>query len=129
MVHKPLLRNARALVLLVDALLASALLAVPPAASADAPAPAATVDLATEAGASLLQAHWRYSDARIVATTFRAPNAQGQPGATADTTNDILPHAGAAEFDDSQWPTIAPSSLSERRGPGRVSFNWYRVDL
>src|SRR2546430_7638871 len=36
-------------------------------------------------------------------------------------------HAGIADFDDSQWPTIAPTSLSERRGAGRVSFNWYRL--
>jgi gluconolactonase len=129
MVHKLLFRNARAVVLLVHALFASALLAVPPAASADAPAPAVAVDLTTEAGASLLQARWHYSDARIVETSFRAPDAQRQPTGAPTTTYDIIPHAGAAEFDDSLWPTIAPGSLSKPRGPGRVSFNWYRIDL
>ena len=115
--------------LLVDALLAGTLLAVGSAASAVTPAPAVTVDLTTDAGVSMMQAHWRYSDARIVETSFRAPDAQGQPTGAANTTHDIIPHAGAADFDDSQWPTIAPSSLSERRGSGRVSFNWYRIDL
>ena len=129
MMHRALFHNGPAVVLLVYALLASVLLAVSPAASADAPAPAATVDLTTEAGVSLMQAHWRYSDARIVEIPFRAPDAQGQPTGAPHTTNDILPHAGAAEFDDSQWPTIAPGSLREPRGPGRVSFNWYRIEL
>ena len=41
--------------------------------------PAAVVDLGTESGAALVQATWRYSDARIVDTSFRAPDAQGQP--------------------------------------------------
>jgi gluconolactonase len=129
MMHKALFHHGPAVVLPVYALLASVLLAVSPAASADAPAPAATVDLTTEAGVSLMQAHWRYSDARIVETPFRAPDARGQPTGAPHVTNDILPHAGAAEFDDSQWPTIAPGSLSEPRGPGRVSFNWYRIEL
>ena len=129
MMHRARFHNGPAVVLLVYALLASVLLAVSPAASADAPAPAATVDLTTEAGVSLMQAHWRYSDARIVEIPFRAPDAQGQPTGAPHTTNDILPHAGAAEFDDSQWPTIAPGSLREPRGPGRVSFNWSRIEL
>ena len=129
MMHRALFHHGPAVVLLVYTLLGSVLLAVSPAASADAPAPAATVDLTTEAGVSLMQAHWRYSDARIVEIPFRAPDAQGQPTGAPHTTNDILPHAGAAEFDDSQWPTIAPGSLREPRGPGRVSFNWYRIDL
>lgn len=129
MMDELLFHDGRAVVLLAYALLASALLAVPPAASADAPAPAAAVDLTTEAGAALLQAHWRYSDARVVETAFRAPDAHGQPTGAPNTTYDIIPHAGAAEFDDSQWPTLAPGSLNERRGAGRVSFNWYRIEL
>jgi gluconolactonase len=129
MVRQLLLGKARVVVPLVHALLASALLALPPAASADAPAPAVAVDLTTEAGASLVQAHWRYSDARIVETGFRAPDAHGQPTGAPTSTYDIIPHAGAADFDDSLWPTIAPESLSKPRGPGRTSFNWYRVDL
>ena len=91
--------------------------------------PAAVVDLGTEAGTELVQATWRYSDARIVETRFRAPDAQGQPTGGPLTTQDISPHAGAVAFDDSQWPVISPTSLAERRGSGRVSFNWYRLTL
>jgi hypothetical protein len=40
---------------------------------------AATVDLTTRAGTSLMQGVWRYSDARVVSTSFRAPDAQGKP--------------------------------------------------
>src|SRR5215475_227781 len=86
-------------------------------------------DLGTKAGAELAQATWRYSDARIVDTRFRAPDAQGQPTGAPLATQDISPHAGAADFDDSQWSVIAPTSLAERRGSGRVSFNWYRMTL
>ena len=91
--------------------------------------PVAVVDLGTEAGTELVQATWRYSDARIVETRFRAPDAQGQPTGGPLTTQDISPHAGAVAFDDSQWPVISPTSLAERRGSGRVSFNWYRLTL
>jgi gluconolactonase len=91
--------------------------------------PAAVVDLATDAGTELMHATWRYSDARIVEVSFRAPDAHGQPTGAPLTTHDIVPHAGAAGFDDSAWPVIAPGSLAERRGSGRVSFNWYRVML
>jgi len=92
-------------------------------------APAAVVDLGTAAGAGLVRATWRYSDARIVDTSFRGPDAQGQPTGALRATHDIVPHAGTANFDDSQWQVIAPDSLAERRGSGRVSFNWYRVTL
>jgi len=91
--------------------------------------PVAVVDLGTEAGTELVQATWRYSDARIVETRFRAPDAQGQPTGAPLATQDISPHAGAVAFDDSQWPVISPTSLAERRGSGRVSFNWYRLTL
>ena len=87
------------------------------------------IDLTTEAGTSLLKATWRYSDARLAAVAFRAPDENGQPTGEPVTTYDITPQAGVAGFDDSTWPVIAPTSLSARRGTGRVSFNWYRLDL
>src|SRR5262249_23258878 len=43
--------------------------------------------------------------------------------------NDIQPHAGAADFDDSKWEPIAPTTLSLRRGAGRLGFNWYRITV
>lgn len=92
-------------------------------------APLATIDLASDAGVAAVKGSWRYADARIVETTFRAPDAMGQPTGREWTTNDILPHAGSADFDDSHWQTIEPTSLAARRGTGRVSFNWYRINL
>jgi gluconolactonase len=90
---------------------------------------AATVDLASDAGAALVRAHWRYSDARLVDTAFRLPGADGQPTGSPVTTLEVEPQAGSAAFDDSAWTEIAPTSLGERRGAGRVSFNWYRLSL
>jgi len=91
--------------------------------------PVAIVDLATVAGAELMHAAWRYSDANVVETTFRAPDTNGQPTGREITTHDIVPHAGVADFDDRSWAVVAPTSLSKPRGSGRVSFNWYRVAL
>src|SRR5262249_57722809 len=83
----------------------------------------------TNAGVAVVKGSWRYSDARIVETTFRAPDAAGQPTGREWTTNDVVPHAGPTDFDDSKWQAIEPTSLAARRGTGRVSFNWYRINL
>lgn len=45
------------------------------------------------------------------------------------TTDDIEPHAGEDGFDDTAWPTIAPTALSTKRGGARVSFLWFRTRL
>ncbi len=89
----------------------------------------ARLDLTTEAGVKAVQGSWRYADARIVDARFRAPDAQGQPTGAVVATNDIEPHAGGAEFDDSAWLQIPADSLPTRRGTGRVSFNWYRIAI
>jgi hypothetical protein len=101
------------------------------AGAADAPmrTPDAVIDLAAAEGSKAVQAEWRYADARIIDTDFRAVGADGQPGASPVRTYDIEPHAGAAEFDDSAWPVITPESLVQRRGNGRLSFGWYRLVL
>ncbi|MFN7933038.1 MAG: SMP-30/gluconolactonase/LRE family protein [Bryobacteraceae bacterium] len=91
--------------------------------------PLATVDLSTDAGASLMKGQWRYSDVRIIETEFLAPGADGQPSLTPNRTYDFTPHAGPAGFDDANWPVIAPTTLDQRRGNGRLSFNWYRITL
>jgi len=92
-------------------------------------APAATVDLATDAGVSLVKGQWRYSDTKIVETDFVASGPDGQPGSTQARTYDYAPHAGVVSFDDSRWEAIAPSSLSKRRGNGRLFFIWYRIAI
>jgi len=89
----------------------------------------ATLDLMKDADATRVQATWRYSDARVVASDFLVAGADGQPSATPNETQIIEPRAGRVEFDDSAWPVIAPDTLKQRRGNGRVSFNWYRLSL
>ncbi|HEX7375157.1 MAG TPA: hypothetical protein VF277_09285, partial [Steroidobacteraceae bacterium] len=92
-------------------------------------APAATLDLRTAEGARHVAGTWRYSDAEVVPAQHRAPDAQGQPTGAIVPTYDIQPHAGERGYDDSSWATLDPATLGQRRGHGRVSFNWYRIDI
>jgi gluconolactonase len=91
--------------------------------------PQATVDLGTTEGVSLVKGEWRYSDTRIVEVDFRGPGADRQPTGAAVKTYDYTPHAGGAAFDDSHWEVIKATSLDQRRGNGRLGFNWYRIKL
>jgi gluconolactonase len=88
---------------------------------------AATIDLTTTEGVALVKGTWRYRDAQIATVDFRAPDAEGQPTGPSIETHDALPKAGVLDFDDSEWAAIEPSTLSQRRGTGRLSFNWYRI--
>lgn len=90
---------------------------------------AAAIDLQTAAGVRLVKGEWRYSDTKIVEVDFTGPGADGQPTGSPVTTYDYTPHAGGADFDDSRWEAIDPTSLSKRRGYGRLGFNWYRIKL
>jgi gluconolactonase len=92
-------------------------------------APLARIDLATKEGAALVKGTWRYHDAEPVRAKHRAPDAQGQPTGAPIDTWELVPRAGRAEFDDSGWPAIGADSLTERRGAGRLSFNWYRIGV
>ncbi len=91
--------------------------------------PLAAIDLATAEGARLVQGSWRYSDTKIIEVDFKGPGADGQPTGAPVKTYDYTPHAGGADFDDSQWEVIAPGTLQQRRGSGRLGFNWYRIRL
>ncbi|MGE5275684.1 MAG: SMP-30/gluconolactonase/LRE family protein [Acidobacteriota bacterium] len=113
--------------------LGTALLCLPVLAGAQAPQdppagkPEASIDLATEDGVRLVKGQWRYSDARVVETEFPGPGPDSQPTGPAGRTHDVIPHAGAADFDDSTWEAVAPAALSGRRGHGRLGFAWYRM--
>src|SRR5205809_4107281 len=97
----------------------------------DVPAgqPVATINLATDEGVALVRGQWRYSDTKIIETEFKAPGPDKQPTGEPIKTYDYTPHAGGADFDDSQWQAISASSLEKRRSTGRLCFNWYRVRL
>jgi gluconolactonase len=91
--------------------------------------PDAIVDLRTAEGVALVKGQWRSSDVGIVDAAFTAPGADLKPSAAVVMTRDLAIRAGAADFDDSRWPTIAPSALEARRTNGKLSFNWYRINI
>jgi gluconolactonase len=91
--------------------------------------PEATIDLKTDAGVRLVKGQWRYRDTRIVETDFRGPGPDGQPTGAPVKTYDYTPHAGGADFNDSEWERIGATTLEQRRGNGRLSFNWYRIGI
>ena len=91
--------------------------------------PEATIDLASANGVSLIKGDWRYSDTKIIEVDFRGPGQDKQPTGAPVKTYDYTPHAGGAEFDDSKWEVISPTSLDQRRGNGRLGFSWYRIKL
>jgi gluconolactonase len=99
--------------------------------TADAPAPRAhaIVDLMTREGASLVRGQWRYQDARIVEVDHRNPGPDLRPSGSPNRTHDILPKAGAADFDDSSWEAVDAPDLLRRRTTGRLAFGWYRLNL
>ena len=110
--------------------LAGLALAVP-AVGGEVPAgtPDATTDLTTRTGVAAVKGEWRYSDIRIVETDFRSPGADLKPSGPPNRTYDFAPHAGAADFDDSSWEVLDPTTLSARRSTGKLCFNWYRFSL
>jgi gluconolactonase len=99
--------------------------------SADIPGgkPSATIDLATVEGVQNVKGEWRYSDTKIVEVSFQGPGPDKQPTGAPVKTYDYTPHAGGADFDDSSWEVISPTTLDQRRGNGRLAFNWYRLRL
>ncbi len=91
--------------------------------------PNATVDLRTKEGAQLVKGEWRYHDVQIVEVDSRGPGADLKPTGAPIKTYDYTPHAGGANFDDSAWEKLDPTTLDARRGGGKVCFNWYRINL
>jgi gluconolactonase len=91
--------------------------------------PTAVVDLQSADGAALVGGTWRYADAAIREVDFTDVADHLGPGGTPNRTYDVVPHAQAPNFDDSGWLRLAPEDTMRRLGHGRVSFNWYRIDV
>jgi gluconolactonase len=91
--------------------------------------PNTTIDLATKEGAQLVKGAWRYSDTKIVQIDFKSAGSDGKPGNNSNKAYDFTPHAGGADFDDSKWEIIDPTTLDKRRSAGRLAFNWYRINI
>ena len=117
--------------LILPTLLFGALSTAAAQVTGDVPAgkPVAIVDLATRDGAKLVGGQWKYADARIIEVDHRAPGPDLKPSGPATRTYDVVPHAGAADFDDGAWQAIDATSLDARRSGGRLSFAWYRLRL
>jgi gluconolactonase len=99
--------------------------------NADAPTGKAdaVIDLATKEGVDLVQGQWRYSDTKIIQVDFKAAGPDKQPTGKPIKTYDFTPHAGRANFDDSTWEKVDPTTLDARRSTGRFCFNWYRINI
>jgi gluconolactonase len=94
--------------------------------------PDAVVDLQSDEGVALVEAEWRYADARVEEIDFVEVGSAADPLGPGDVPNrtfDVLPHAEAADFDDSDWRVLSPEETMLRLGAGRVSFNWYRLKV
>jgi len=91
--------------------------------------PDAIVDLRTMEGADLVRGQWRYSDARLSEVDFQGPGPDLRPSGRSVRTLDVSPRAGGADVDDSGWQKIAATSLEARRTNGKLSFNWYRINV
>jgi gluconolactonase len=92
--------------------------------------PDAIVDLQTDAGVALIGGQWRYSDCRVEEIDFvelGSPEDPLGPGTVPNRTYDVVPHAEAADYDDSGWRELAPGETMLRLASGRVCFNWYRI--
>jgi gluconolactonase len=85
--------------------------------------PAARIDLATPEGVALVQGQWRYSDTKIIEVDFKRPDG------TMGKTYSYEPKAGAADFDDSAWEVLDPTTLNKPRSTGLLCFNWYRITV
>lgn len=91
--------------------------------------PDATIDLTSTDGVRLVSGQWKYSDTKIVEADFKVAGSDNQPSGPAAKTYDYTPKAGIAAYDDSQWEIVPAGDLQRRRGNGRLSFNWYRINL
>ena len=91
--------------------------------------PDATIDLRTKEGTQLARGTWRYSDVKIVEVDSKGPGPDLKPSGAPIRTYDYEPHAGTANFDDSKWQVLDPSTLDSRRAGGKVCFNWYRINV
>ena len=91
--------------------------------------PDAIIDLQTDEGAALVGGQWRYTDARVQEIELRRGRARDPRARAArpNRTYDVVPHAEAADFDDSRGRVLSPPDTQLRLSTGRVCFNWYRI--
>lgn len=91
--------------------------------------PDAIVDLRTQEGVDLVRGEWRHREVAIETVAHREPGPDRKATGAQNRTHAIVPDAGVLDTEPDRWQPIAPASLEERRGHGRLSFGWYRIAL
>lgn len=91
--------------------------------------PDAVVDLQTVEGAARVNGQWRYSDTHIHEVAHKSVGPDLKASGPVNRTFDFTPDARGTDFDDSKWEVIHADSLEKRRGNGRLSLNWYRLNV
>jgi gluconolactonase len=91
--------------------------------------PDAIVDLQTAEGAALVGGEWRYSDTQVREAGFVSVGPDLGPSGPPNRAYEVVPHAQAADFDDSAWAVLPPEDTQRRLSTGRVCFNWYRITV
>src|SRR5260370_26587656 len=91
--------------------------------------PDAVVDLRTTEGVGRVNAQWRYADTTISEIEHRDVGKDLKASGPKNHTFDFSPDAHATDFNDSKWEIIPAASLETRQGHGRLSFNWYRLNV
>jgi gluconolactonase len=91
--------------------------------------PDAVIDLGSREGTQLVNGQWLYHDVKIVDADSNAVGPDLKPSGGPIKSYDYTPHAGVADFDDSQWEAIDATTLDQRRSTAKVCFNWYRIKL
>lgn len=91
--------------------------------------PNAVIDLRSPEGIARVKGQWRFRDTHIHEIEHRSVGIDLKASGPKNRTFDFKPDARAADFDDSQWEAIAADSLAQRRGNGRLSFAWYRLNV
>ncbi len=80
------------------------------------------INLMTKEGAAEAKAQWRWHDVTLVPATNQV-DGKDVP------VFDYEPKAMAADFDDSGWELIDPTTLGQRRSGGKICFCWYRLSV
>jgi gluconolactonase len=65
----------------------------------------------------------------VLQTSFVAVGLDLGPSGPANRTYEVIPHAQAADFDDTAWTVLSPPDTQRRLSTGRVCFNWYRITV
>src|ERR1700745_951297 len=85
--------------------------------------PDAVINLASHEGVQLVNGQWRYHDVKIEDADSRAVGPDLKPSGTRIRTYDYSPHAGPANFDDSQWETMGATHLDHGGSMAKVFYS------